>query len=92
MLRFLSSIVLLYCLSPKERISWGGNVREKPSKFLNNMDESIYNTEPHVWDDEMRLMLAKTIGKRFPIDDVIVESKKRSSHIECDNSKKTRRE
>lgn len=51
------------------------------------MDSSIYDTKPHVWDDEMRLVLAKTIGKAYSINNDIGESKKRSSETEKDTLK-----
>lgn len=83
---------MLYCLSPKERISWGGVVRERPSQFLQDMDETLYNNEPHVWDEEMRLMLAKTIGKSYGVGDNNGISNKRSSDTEKSDSKKLRYE
>ncbi|KAG4065602.1 hypothetical protein HA402_012592 [Bradysia odoriphaga] len=75
---------LLYCLSPRERISWGGSVQEPPSRFLNNMDKSLYNRKPHEWDNSMRFMLGKTIG-RDVVDETISElPKKRVSEGEID--------
>ncbi|XP_037032641.1 ATP-dependent DNA helicase PcrA-like [Bradysia coprophila] len=83
---------LLYCLSPRERISWGGTVQEPPSHFLNNMDKSLFNRKPHEWDNSMRLMLGKTIGREV-VDETFSElPKKRPSDGDIDpiDSKKQR--
>lgn len=81
-IRFSYFIVLLYCVSPEQRDSWGGTIEGSPSYFLSNMDKTIYRTEPHEWDDEMRLMLAQTIGKSCEMNGNVVETKKRPSDTE----------
>lgn len=51
-------------------------MQEDTSHFLRNMDNILFNTKPHVWDEDMRLELATTIGRSYAIDNNETASKK----------------
>lgn len=63
---FLQFIVLMYCVSPQERASFGRLMSQTESHFLNGMNPELYSVNPPQWDDEIRSMLAQTIGKEIP--------------------------
>lgn len=72
-----SNVVLMYCVSPKKRDNWGRSMSQIESNFLNGMDSELYSVNPPQWDDDIRSMLAQTIGKRMPSsgnDDVAIKN------------------
>lgn len=76
-----------------ERTGWAGIMQETPSRFLQNMDQKLFSTKPHIWDENMRVMLAETIGRNYPVEAVAVKSQKRRSGecgIEIIDTKKPR--
>lgn len=60
----------MYCVSPELRDSWGQTVSQSESSFLKGMNREFYSTKPPLWDDDIRSMLAQTIGKEIPAVDV----------------------
>lgn len=55
-------IVLLYCISLKQRDIWGQRKSQTPSHFLSGMKKDIYIKKPPEWNRVMRTMLATTIN------------------------------
>ena len=56
----------MYCVSPQVRSSFGRMMPQSESHFLNKMNPELYSVNPPQWDDDIRSMLAQTIGKQIP--------------------------
>lgn len=56
----------MYCVSPNERNTWGSSITQRESYFLKGMNEAFFSTDTPQWDDEIRSILAETIGKTIP--------------------------
>lgn len=67
---FLQFIVLMYCVSPNERASFGRIMQQNESLFLSGMNRELYSVNPPQWDDDIRSMLAQTIGKPIPVNNM----------------------
>lgn len=67
----------MYCVSPKERNIWGGSIHQTESHFLNGLNKELYSRKSPLWDDEMRSMLAKTIGKTIPASNDVAIKRRR---------------
>jgi DNA helicase-2/ATP-dependent DNA helicase PcrA len=68
-------IVLLYCVTPRFRQNFGDYEASVRSRFLDNMDKSLYVTKTPEWDNNVRTMLATTIGKPIPPPDDSLSTK-----------------
>ncbi|KAG2195913.1 hypothetical protein INT47_002686, partial [Mucor saturninus] len=61
---------LLYCISLKQRDDWGQRRTQTPSRFLSGMEKDVYTTSPPDWNASLRSMLATTINRPIPDEDI----------------------
>lgn len=73
--KLTSFIVLLYCVTPRFRQNFGNYEASVRSRFLNDMDKSLYVTKTPEWGNDVRTMLATTIGKPIPPPDDSLSTK-----------------
>ncbi|CEG78325.1 hypothetical protein RMATCC62417_12954 [Rhizopus microsporus] len=66
---------LLYCVTPRFRQNFGDYEASVRSRFLDDMDKSLYVTRTPEWDNDVRTMLAATIGKPIPPPDDSLSTK-----------------
>ncbi|RCH80929.1 hypothetical protein CU097_001786 [Rhizopus azygosporus] len=66
---------LLYCVTPRFRQNFGNYEASVRSRFLNDMDKSLYVTKTPEWGNDVRTMLATTIGKPIPPPDDSLSTK-----------------
>ncbi|CEJ03846.1 hypothetical protein RMCBS344292_17821 [Rhizopus microsporus] len=66
---------LLYCVTPRFRQNFGDFEASVRSRFLDNMDKSLYVTKTPEWDNDVRTMLATTIGRPIPPPDSSLSTK-----------------
>ncbi|KAI8991764.1 P-loop containing nucleoside triphosphate hydrolase protein [Mycotypha africana] len=69
----------LYCLSPVIQNRWGKRMTAQPSRFFEGMNNKLYRRCVPDVNNEIRRMLAETIGSPVPEDDDILVRKSTES-------------
>ncbi|KAG1474507.1 hypothetical protein G6F56_000323 [Rhizopus delemar] len=67
---------LLYCISPKMRQQFGDYISSEKSRYLDDMDTNLFVNKAPDWDNDVRDMLATTLGKPKPSPDDTLVTKK----------------